>query len=360
MKATKPGIWKRFKKKLKKIDDVLVRFCNTIHFLIYVYPNPKKYPNEPTKHIFKNYSLENPNKDISGRTVILMVDDDANPYGLSDRLQGAIFAYNCIKELSKEGIDVDFKINFTYPFELSQYLEPNTYDWKISPDQISYNSAQAEGIPFNYFGKKILRDQLNRSCLKRCIRNSSCQQIHVYTNRFDRRKELFSTSFNELFKPTARLQEALNPHLQALNAKGPYLNTTLRFQNLLGDFLEGDERKSLDNEEQKQDLIERCMAQIEKMHEANPDKMILVTSDSRTFLNMVNKKEYVYTIDGELVHMAYTTESLFETHQKAFVDYLMIAGAEKIYCLRTGKMYPSGFPYTASMINNRPFKRIEF
>ncbi len=311
-----------------------------------------------------HYNIDNPKIDTNGtKTVIVMVDGKFT-CGLSDRLQGTAFAYSCIRELREEGVDVEFRINFTAPFNLSTYLEPASYNWQIAPDKISYNSLQAHELVLMYPEEKDKvphRDisLTNAEYLKREIKDSSHSQIHIYTNIHYGKNNSHSISFNELFKPSARLQEILTPHIEFLNTRGEYLNTTFRFQNLLGDFKEGS-YLSLESNEEREDLIKRCLAQIEKIHIKNPDKTILVTSDSRTFLNIANQKEYVYIVDGELVHMAYTTENTFEMHQKAFIDYLMIAGAEKIYLMRTGKMYNSGFPHTASMINNRPFERIEF
>lgn len=86
----------------------------------------------------------------------------------------------------------------------------------------------------------------------------------------------------------------------------------------------------------------------------------MVTSDSRKFLDVVDKLDYVYTIPGKVVHMSYTEDMHFETHLKSFVDLMMLADAEKLYLLVTGDMYHSGFAESASFINNRPYKVINF
>ena len=53
-------------------------------------------------------------------------------------------------------------------------------------------------------------------------------------------------------------------------------------------------------------------------------------------------------------------EKGYENHKKAFIDFFMIANAELIILARTGKMYRSGFPFSASLVNNRKFEYIEF
>ncbi len=325
-------------------------------FLAQRYTRPKRYYNKISKYLHANYSPESPKREIDRRTVIFMVDKTTT-VGLSDRLRGAIFIYNSIKELHKKGIDVDFKINFTYPFELSQYLEPNAYDWKISPDQISYNSEQSEVIDL-YHRPKVsdIEIRAHRKYLQSRVIKSPCRQIHVYSNII----APFSDSFNELFKPSASLQQALNSHQQALDSEAGYISASFRFLNLLGDFNEVIDCKTLDKQEQER-LISRCLDELKKIHSREPNRSILVASDSCTFLKIAQAElPYVYIIEGEITHMGNTEDGSFELHLKTFIDYLMIAGAEKIYLLRTGDMYKSEFPRTAAMINNRPFERIKF
>ncbi|MFI3301692.1 MAG: hypothetical protein SNI18_00840 [Rikenellaceae bacterium] len=302
----------------------------------------------------QNYSIFKPRRKITTRTVIAMLDYRNQKIGLADRLKGAIYTYNCVKELRAKGVDVEFKIDYFSPFELSTYLIPASYDWQISQGDISYNPTQVEIIKFGTRGD----NQRHRDYLLHRIANSRHNKIHVYCNRFDDREGAFTDSFNELFKPSPRVQAILDTHTKALGTG--YIDVTLRFQNLLGDFDEGEKRKALSSEQEQQDLIERCMEQIENIHSANPQKRVLVTSESRRFLDVAAQKPYVYTIDGELVHMAFTQGSSFDMHSKAFVDYLMIAGADKIYLLQTGRMFNSGFPHTAAMIKNKPFEKIIF
>ena len=87
---------------------------------------------------------------------------------------------------------------------------------------------------------------------------------------------------------------------------------------------------------------------------------ILVTSDSRKFLNEIDKEEWSYTIPGKLVHMSYTPIHNFETHLKSFVDLLVLSEAEKLYLLVTDDMFHSGFAESASLINNKPYEEIVF
>ena len=55
-----------------------------------------------------------------------------NP-GLADKLRGILSIYSLCKEKH-----IDFKINWTYPFELTEYLLPNKINWIIEQEKIKY------------------------------------------------------------------------------------------------------------------------------------------------------------------------------------------------------------------------------
>ena len=131
--------------------------------------------------------------------------------------------------------------------------------------------------------------------------------------------------------------------------------------NLLGDFNETTGICAQLSKKEKEILIEKSLKQLEALHEQFPKKKILVNSDSVTFLKHVPNFEFVYTIPGNITHIdANDSNDEYEVYEKTFLDFLMIANAEKIYLLRTGNMYNSGYPYAASLIYNKPFEIIEF
>ncbi len=322
------------------------------------------YSKEFSKYLYELYDNNSPKLPLTGKRVIYMFDGrNGHNIGLADRLRGVAFIYNIVKEMREAGDDIDFSINFTHPFQLSQYLAPNEdiCDWRIEADNISNNLSQVEPIQtINKTKPGRLGYWWYREYLKRKIRKSHCNQFHVYSNTIDKKSSAYSTAFHELFRPSDRLQEALNPHLLALGSKDGYVSASFRFLNLIGDFNEVAKCTTLEKEEQER-LISRCLDELKKIHSHQPNRSILVASDSVTFLKRAQAElPYVYIIEGEITHMGNTEDDSFELHLKTFIDYLMIAGAEKIYLLRTGKMYNSGFPRTAAMINNRPFEKIEF
>ena len=58
--------------------------------------------------------------------------------------------------------------------------------------------------------------------------------------------------------------------------------------------------------------------------------------------------------------MDYTTHAGYQTYMKSFIDMLTLSHARKIYLLRTGDMYKSGFAFRAAAINDVPYAYVEF
>ena len=291
-------------------------------------------------------------------TIVYMCDGRMGVGGLCDRLHGIISLYIFCKERG-----LNFKVNFCEPFELQEYLEPNEYDWCIKSNKLTYNLIAAKPIivlcSYRSNGG-TLEDELASQLryLDKVVKKNVGREVHVYTNmHYAHTANVFSKYFQELFKPSKSLIEAVK--IQKERVGKLYISVTLRFQNLLGDFQEG-KFPTLDCESQNI-LIKKVKDKIIELHNTrHPDINILVTSDSRRFLNVVEDIDYIFTIPGKIVHMTYTPVHDFATHLKSFVDLMMLADAQKLYLLVTGQMYRSGFAESASFINCRPYEVIEW
>ncbi|MDR2601358.1 MAG: hypothetical protein LBC53_02745, partial [Spirochaetaceae bacterium] len=145
-----------------------------------------------------------------------MADEKLTYGGLADRLKGIVSVYKICKELN-----LNFKINFTYPFELHEYLIPNVYDWKISRNEIYYNKKYSKPcfIPYRYgfFARRFFA--------------GNYKQIHIYTNMSTVEKE-FSILFYELFKIHPFLQTQINTNINLIGCV--YISVAFRFLQLLG------------------------------------------------------------------------------------------------------------------------------
>lgn len=289
-------------------------------------------------------------------TIIYMENDIIHDGGLGDRIHGMISMYLFAKDNH-----LSFKLNHCNPFTLTDYFVPNDYDWTIDSNEIEYNNNIAYPIRMaqtwgKYGGTQEQEARFMYRYLSKKIKEHGDKEFHLYTNaHFASTPKLYSQMFHELFKPSAKLQKAIDENKANINGK--YVSVTLRFQNLLGDFYEGKFPTLPEKEQEK--LIDKVKEKIEELHfSVHQDHKVLVTSDSRKFLDAVEDLDYVYTIPGKMVHMSYTPIHDFNTHLKSFVDLLMLADAEKLYLLVTDGMYRSGFAKSASFINNRPYEEI--
>ena len=290
------------------------------------------------------YTATDPIKNTH-KTVFFMVDGRSIHGGLADRIKGMVSLYALCKKNSW-----DYKIYFIYPFPLTDYLIPNTYDWTITPNEICYNKKYSSPVLLNSYQ---LPTSFHQAYLKK--RMWKKKQLHVYSESPWAEKQ-FSTLFHTLFRPTEKLQNDINLNLSNIGSE--YISATFRFQQLLGDFKEGNYPILPQNE--KNILINKCLNKLQLLHQKHPSYKILVTSDSRTFLTTITKLDYVYIIPGNVVHMDYTDQASFKVYEKSFLDYFLIAHAAKIYLIYNQQMYKSGFAKQAAKLYNRPYKEIKF
>lgn len=301
----------------------------------------------------EGYSPNRVFKAIKRNRAICIYDGKIKSGGLADRLRGIVSVYKICKE---QGLE--FKIIFNSPFKLEKFLEPNIVDWHIAEQELNYSTKITDvcyidtqtgsdyeaGKQEEWFTKEFRRGY---------------KEYHVRTNAIFSYKSDYSTLFNELFKPSSRLQASIDREKSNLGTQ--YISTSFRFMNLLGDFNETTGICTQLPKEEKEELIEKNLKQLEALHKQFPEKKILVNSDSVTFLKHASNFEFVYIIPGNVTHIdANGGNDEYEVYEKTFLDFFMIANAQKIYLMRTGQMYNSGYPFAASLIYSKPFEKIEF
>lgn len=276
--------------------------------------------------------------------IIYMADGKMLHGGLSDRLCGLVSTYCYCKEHHKR-----FKVFFQSPYRLENFLMPNKYDWLVNQNELSYNKQNSVPVYISY--RKDNAEQRNVADKKL---NKREKQIHVYTNmRYF--KDNFSPLFHELFKPSPELDKLIKANTDQLGEH--FISVTFRFQQLLGDFVEGN--FPILPKEEKNILINKCLSKIEELHKLHQNTNVLVTSDSKTFLSEANKLSYVHIIPGEVVHMDFTSEKNLNTHLKSFVDLFVISKAQKIYLIYSDSLYRSSFAKTASFLSENPYEEIK-
>lgn len=310
--------------------------------------NDESFFHREEKNLQQKYSMIK-SESLHQTSIVVMIDGRFIHGGLTDRLKGICTIYHYCKSRN-----IPFYIYHVYPFRLETFLKPKEYDWHIDDDEIDMNYYHSAVVLLNDWQ---FHPFFHKAYLDRIISKNQGKQIHLYTNSPYYEKS-YGEDYNLLFKCSDSLQEKIDTSMRLMGNK-PYVAMVFRFQQLLGDFEEKGYPKL--DESGKSNLIKRCERKVLELRSDNfANRPVLITSDSATFMQYMQKYDFVFTLPGSVVHMDYTDNALEDVYMKSFVDMYMISEAEKIYLLVTGDMYPSGFPKYAARLNNKPFYKIIF
>ena len=358
------------KNKIKSMYNFIIKILKkTKKYLGNIYRTPKKFfrfifpvgrakelkkiilqEKKEKKTILKQYKNK-AGKNTAKKTVIAMFDGKIAQGGLCDRLRGVVSIYQTCKKLG-----LDFKLNFVFPFNLTDFIEPNTYDWKIDSKELNFDK---KSLPFFLFSKKDDKIHAEKQIKKiEKLLQKNYNQFHIYSNaHYSLFSETYTQDFNELFKPTKRIKQELDSYL---GEHKEYISVSFRFMQLLGDF---DEKyKSIYTvlpEDKKIELINKSLKMLKKIHEKE-NLPIFVATDSKTMLNEASKLHFVFVISGEISHVDATNKDTFEANKKTFIDFYMIANAKKVYCAHSTGMLYSGFPKNAALSSGKEFNILEY
>lgn len=303
-------------------------------------------------HLKQNYYFnKTKSNDSNIKKAICIFDGRIKQGGLADRLRGILSTYLICKDLN-----IEFKIIFSHPFNLTDYLIPNKINW-ICNDSLNYNLNEVNICYLDSVTGREYESKKQAKWMKKEFKRHF-KEFHVFTNAFFSYNNNYSELFNDLFQLSPRLENTIKTHKEILGNN--YISVSCRFLDLLGDFNETFGTNKLLKEEEKNNLTNKILNQIEILHTKHPTKKILINSDSITFIEKAKLLDYSYIIEGNITHIDNSSLSSYETHEKTFVDFFMIANASEIYLLKTSSMHNSGYPYAASLIYNKPFYKIEF
>lgn len=270
--------------------------------------------------------------------------------GMFDRLKGAISVY-----AASQCIDREFKISFTHPFDLRDYLEPNEYDWTVNETDLLKGWPAAR--PIFIYGEFAHPARL--------IKNRSYESHFYYGyNSLDWLNKKYSQNFEfgalykQLFKPTVRLQKYINMYKTEIGCK--YVVAHFRFMNLIGDSTEFKEINPTLPEAEQSVLIEKSLEQLRKLQEEWCQFCrIMLCTDSARFVSIVKAQmPEVYVVPGEIRHIGTAEDNSDASTIKMFLDYYLIAEAEKVYNFVSNGMWKSAFPEYAAKIGQKPFERV--
>lgn len=331
------------------VNKVQAKIRNNKYYAWYV--TRKKREKNIREKLKTYYRCDDINKSCEN-AVICIYDGVTHAGGIADRLKGIIGTYHIAK---KKGMQ--FKLYFKEPFPLEDFFVPNLYDWKIDKSNICLDKSKVNIIVLDSTQDSNYQLRKQQKYLERTIKNTN-KQIHVYTNAGFSYNLNYAELFYELFKPSERLRNALERQISLIGTE--YISVSCRFLDLLGDFNETYGYGEALSELERELLLTQINDVIVKLHNENPRKKIVVNSDSITFLNLYKYGEYTCVIPGNVTHIdAKQDEYFYEKYEKTFLDFMVIANAEKVYLIKSDKMHKSGYPYAASRINEKSFELIK-
>lgn len=279
--------------------------------------------------------------DLTKTGIICMYDGLILHGGLTDRERGLLTTY---KEAKRRGIPFDIHCN--HPFELADYLQPATFDWRIKPEEISYSAADSFPV--------LIQDHWrvsSRLRLTGALRNRRKQTL-VYSNS-DNGRGSYAELYKELFRPTERLERAIKFHLDKLGEH--YWAFSFRFIGLLGDFKDQPDYRLTNDEKEK--FMAKVVAEFKKQLRQVPHNYkVLVATDSPEFLKLAPSIDSrIYVVEGDVKHLDITKSENEDVWLKTFVDQYLLMNAKKVILMRTDRMYKSGFPRFAAEVGGKGF-----
>lgn len=279
---------------------------------------------------------------------VFMSDGTCMNNGIADKLKGLISLYSFCKKNKYK-----FKIYWNYPFNLCDYLLLNTADRNC---QDIYSGAYPILLECHYKRQQISLEEEAKnhiSLLNTIIKRGKVKEYHVWTNGCWGNEE-FHALFHELFKFHPRIIDSYN----SLKPSEDYITLNFRFRQLLGDFQDAAGGEILTNEEQEK-LLSDCIYAIHKIRRKQQCSKVLVTTDSKTFMEEIKSIPFVFTVPGEILHTAISHPTYRCSYDKEFLDLYMMAKSIQIFQIHSAKMYYSDFPKVASYIGNIPFEIVE-
>ena len=108
-------------------------------------------------------------KPVAGGPVyVAMIDGESFHGGMCDRFKGIISLYAYCKHRG-----LPFRIRYTYPFRLEDYLSPAAYDWTLRPGEYTDNPLYSRVLYMRgeHLATRLLKLKTTR------------RQIHYYSNR---------------------------------------------------------------------------------------------------------------------------------------------------------------------------------
>ena len=245
----------------------------------------------------------------------------------------------------------DYRLLFTHPFVLTDYLQPADYDWRVNPEEVCF-SNKTELLVCESTTHSLREHQYQRRLFGRKLKASQENQVHVYSNASFCYDEDFALMFGQLFKPTPRLQARLEEVEKDIG--GPYITVSARFCNLLDEFNNEIYSEPLPSLQQHQ-LIDRCIEQFAQLHNRHSNLKIVLCTDSKKIIERANKLDYIYCV----LPIGNNNTHSYEYYEKTFLEFYIISKANKRYMLKDLRMPNNGLSFAATRMGGKKLIAIE-
>lgn len=280
---------------------------------------------------------------IEANTIVFYMDPNRKYPGFVDILKAIIGSYYIAKVNGYK-----FKIYFDTPFQLSKYLSPSkSNNWTLSAtEKADIDKLNISIGLMDYYG---IGEIPNLEKKRYQVRNFIGWNI-LQRNNMPNWEIQWHKLYHELFQPSVYLQK----HLVGYNIKeNEFIAIHIRFVNALN-LAEPDYPQIPLNDDEKENLISRCILKIKELESIENCKAI-VFSDSTFFLSRCRDMG-IRVLIGNVGHITYNQNA--EIVLKMFIDLNLIALAKKVYSIRNNNLYASAYPFYGSIIGGKIFKTI--
>lgn len=275
------------------------------------------------------------------RMFYFIIDPMYKHPGLADRLKAIL---GCYYIAQRNGLQ--FKLIFSHPYELSQYMAPASVDWHAEESELEYTIRGTRFFCYSAL-RKGTECKLNKTKQYHCRCYKGDDLFYVNGQEYQKN---FGLLFQQLFVPSQSILAKLDQ--LGLEHRG-YVSVHARFVNSLGVF-EDPKYPTLPVDEQER-LIERCHKAIRDICRAN-ELPVLVFSDSKCFLDTLTSLPVRVLSEGTIGHLSHSRSesSVFRT----FLDFWAISRSACTYRLLSPAMYATNFSLYASFAGSTPVKDV--
>lgn len=276
-------------------------------------------------------------REVAGNTVYFVFDPTQKHPGMTDRLKVIVCCYWVAKQNG-----FDFKVVYDQPHRLSDYYSEGDVHWIAERDELSYSLQNSRLLSYN--GSAAV-PRLDKRVKQYHIMHYIGINI-LYTNQIPDASMQWSRCFEQLFRPSVRLQQAFETTGLQLRR---YAAVHFRFVNALEHFEDG-YFNALSAEEQQQ-LIDRCLLALKRIEAQCEGLPLYIFSDSSRFIGIAREHGY-QSLEGHVGHVSFSNDT--DTLLKAFLDSYAISQSAVSFRVLGGALYNSTFPFYAALMGGKP------